>query len=150
QIVNWPLLRGLGDRIGIAQFDTLAFNDWSGRYRMAGTKIILEESMLESGEMGVRAAGAFDVNGTLDVGATVYLPQEWTSRVPGAPAGFLASAAAGPDGRVPVGARFAGTAREPSVSIDMSEAGARVAAAAREAAQQQAREAAARAAERVG
>src|SRR5690606_28469312 len=79
EIVNWPLLRTLGDRIGIAQFDTLAFSGWSGRYRIDGPKVVLEESMLESGELGVRAAGTFDLNGTLDLGATLYMPPEWTA-----------------------------------------------------------------------
>lgn len=105
--------------------------------------------MLESGELAVRAAGTFDVNGTLDVGATTYLPQSWAARVPGAPAAFLTSAAAAEDGRIPVGTRFAGTARDPDVSVDMSEAGARIANAAREAAQEQARAAAASAAEQL-
>ena len=149
EIVNWPMLHRLGDRIGIADFDTLAFKDWSGRYRIDGPRVVLEESALESGDIGLRAAGTFDVNGTLDLGATLYLPQEWAARVPGAPAGFVASAAAGEDGRVPVGARFTGTARDPSVALDMSEAGARVASAAREAAQREAQEAAARAAEQL-
>ena len=146
EIVNWPLLRRLGERIGVAQFDTLAFRDWSGRYRITGPKVVLEESMLESGELAVRAAGSFDLNGTLDIGATLYMPQEWTSRLPGAPAALLTSAAAGDDGRVPVGARFTGTHRDPAVALDMSEAGARIANAAREAAAQQARAAAERAA----
>lgn len=146
EIVNWPLLRRLGQRIGVAAFDTLQFTDWTGRYRIAGPTVVLEESMLESGAMAVRAAGSFDVNGTLDLAATLYLPQQSMARVPGAPAAFLTSAAGGADGRVPIGARFSGTARDPAVSIDMSEAGARIANAAREAAQQQAREAAAEAA----
>jgi hypothetical protein len=149
EIVNWPLLRRLGERIGVAKFDTLAFRDWSGRYRVEGSTVALEESMLESGELAVRAAGTFDLDGTLDLGATVYVPQTWMSRVPGAPAAFLTSAAAGDDGRVPIGARFTGNHRDPSVGIDMSEAGTRIANAAREAAQEQAREAAARAAEQL-
>jgi hypothetical protein len=110
---------------------------------------VLEESMLESGELAVRAAGSFDLNGTLDLGATLYMPQAWTARVPGAPAAFLTSAAAGDDGRVPIGARVTGSHRDPSVSVDMSEAGTRIANAAREAAQEQARAAAARAAEQL-
>lgn len=149
EIVNWPLLRALGDRIGVAQFDTLAFSDWSGRYSVAGPKVVLEESMLQSGELGVRAAGSFDLNGTLDLGATLYMPPEWTARVPGAPAAFLTSAAAGDDGRVPIGARFTGSARDPSVTLDMSEAGTRIVNAAREAAARETREAAERVAGQV-
>jgi hypothetical protein len=149
EVVNWPLLRRLGERIGVAQFDTLAFRDWSGRYRIEGSTVVLEESMLESGELAVRAAGSFDLNGTLDVGATLYMPQAWTARVPGAPAAILTRAAAGDDGRVPIGARFTGNHRDPTVSVDMSEAGTRIANAARQAAQEQAREAAARAAEQL-
>lgn len=142
EIVNWPLLRTLGDRIGVAEFDTLAFSDWSGRYRITGPKVVLEESMLESGALAVRAAGSFDLNGTLDLGATVYMPQQWLSRVPGASGAVLTSAAAGSDGRVPVGARFRGTHRDPDITLDMSEAGARIAQAAREAAAEEARAAA--------
>jgi hypothetical protein len=140
ELVNWPLLRRLGERIGIAAFDTLAFRDWTGNFRFAGPRIVIEESMLEAGSLAVRAAGSFDVSGVLDIGATLLLPQESAARVPGAPAAFLVSAAAGADGRVPVGARFSGTARDPSIRLDLSEAGARVADAAREAAQDQARE----------
>jgi hypothetical protein len=149
EIVNWPLLRKLGERIGAARFDTLSFSDWTGRYTFVGPRIVLEESALESGDLAVRSAGTFDVNGALDLGATLLMPQEWATRVPGAPAAFLASAAAGGDGRVPVGARFTGNARDPAVSLDMSEAGARVASAAREAAEQRARDAAATAAAQI-
>jgi hypothetical protein len=149
QLINWPLLRALGDKIGRGRFDTLSFKDWSGRYRIEGSRVLLEESMLESGEIAVRAAGSFDLNGTLDLGATLYLPPAWTSRIPGAPAALLTSAVAGPDGRVPIGARIGGSARQPTIRLDLSEAGTRAANAAREAAQKEVREAAAAAAEKL-
>ena len=44
EIVNWPLLRVLGERLGAAKFDTLAFEDWNGRYRFAGPKLLIDES----------------------------------------------------------------------------------------------------------
>jgi hypothetical protein len=141
RLVNWPLVRALAERTGVARFDTLAFRDWTGRYRFAGAAVLLEESLLEMGDMAVRAAGTFDLNGNLELGATVHLPPAWTARIPGAPPAFrlAADAAAGPDGRVPVGARIAGTAASPTVRLDLSEAGGRVAERAREAAEAEAR-----------
>jgi hypothetical protein len=140
ELVNWPLVRAIGERVGVARFDTLSFRDWTGRYTLAGARVVLEESMLEGRELSVRAAGSFDFGGGLDVGATLYVPPEWAGRIPGAPAAFLVNLVAGADGRVPVGARITGTATAPDIRLDMSEAGARAAGAAREAAQQQARE----------
>jgi uncharacterized protein involved in outer membrane biogenesis len=147
ELVNWPLLRTLGERIGVAGFDTVAFRDWSGRYRIAGGTVVLDESVLESGDLVVRAAGSFAFTGILDLGATVYMPQRWATRLPGAPTGFLVNLVAGPDGRVPVGARISGTARDPVIQLDMTEASARAADAAREAAQAEGRAMAARIAE---
>lgn len=144
ELVNWPLLRVLGERIGVAGFDTLAFRDWSGRYRIAGGTVVLDESVLESGDLIVRAAGSFGLTGILDLGATLYMPQRWAARLPGAPTGFLVNLVAGSDGRVPVGARITGTAQDPVVRIDMTEASARAADAARETAQSEARAMAAR------
>jgi hypothetical protein len=140
ELVNWPLLRVLGQRIGVAGFDTVAFRDWSGRYRVAGGTVFLDETAFQSSDLVVRAAGSFDVTGILDIGATVYMPQRWAARLPGAPTAFLANLVAEPDGRVPVGARISGTARDPVVRMDLSAASARGADAVREAARSEARE----------
>lgn len=149
ELVNWPLVRRLGERIGIARFDTLAFRDWTGSYTFAGNRVLLEESLLQGRELSVRASGAFDFAGNLDLGATLYLPQAWAQRIPGAPAAFLVNLVSTEQGQVPIGARISGSATAPDIALDMSEAGARAAQAAREAAQQQARQAAAQVADDV-
>lgn len=135
---NWPLVQELGSRISAAGFDTLAFRDWSGRFRVAGARVLLEESLLEAGDIAILAAGSFDVAGNLNIEATLHLPQGLAANIPGAPAGLLA-AVSGEDGRIPVGARIGGTARQPSISLDLSQAGAAAASAAREAAEAEAR-----------
>ncbi|HSJ26378.1 MAG TPA: AsmA family protein [Longimicrobiales bacterium] len=144
EIVNWPLLRAVGERIGVARFDTLAFTDWTGRYTLAGSRVVLDESVLQGRDLQVRAAGSFDFAGNLDMGATLYMPQQWAQRIPGAPTAFLVNLVSGADGTVPVGARLTGNVRAPSVRLDLSEAGARTASAVREAARQEAREVATR------
>jgi hypothetical protein len=140
RIENMPLLRELGTRIGLGALDTLSFRDWTGRYSVAGSRIALEDMMLEAGTIAIRASGGFDVTGVLDLGATVYVPQQYAARIPGAPAAFLVSAVSGTDGRVPIGARITGTAAGPDIRLDLSEAGALAANRAREAAQNEARE----------
>jgi hypothetical protein len=140
RLSNWPLLRELGQRLGMSTLDTLSFRDWTGRFRIAGGSVALEETMLESATLAVRAAGSFQLSGALDIGATVYVPQQQASRIPGAPAAFLVSAVSNADGRVPIGARIGGTVDAPSVRLDLTEAGALVANRAREAAQSEARE----------
>ncbi|MGH7574037.1 MAG: AsmA-like C-terminal region-containing protein, partial [Longimicrobiales bacterium] len=147
RLENWPLTRMLGERLGIGSLDTLAFRDWSGQFRVASSAVVLDEMLLEAGDLAVRAAGSFHLGGNLDLGATVYVPPETASRVPGAPAAFVANVAelAGDeDGRIPIGARISGTAKNPSIRLDMSEAGALAANRAREAAQAEARELAGR------
>jgi hypothetical protein len=149
ELVNWPLVRQLGERLGVARFDTLHFSDWTGRYTFAGNRVVLDESMLEGRDMSIRAAGSFDFAGNLELGATLYLPPQWARRIPGAPAAFLVGMVAGSDSRVPVGARITGTAASPVIRLDMSEAGARLATAAQEEARRQAQEVAARVADDV-
>jgi hypothetical protein len=71
------------------------------------------------------------------------------ARIPSAPAATLVKAASDTAGRVPVGARISGTARQPKMALDLSEAGTRAANAAREAAQQEARKVATQAADKI-
>jgi hypothetical protein len=149
EIINWPLLRVLGERIGAAKFDTLAFKDWNGRYRFAGPKLLIDESDLNARDIRVRAAGTVDLDGTLDLGATLYVPQQLASRIPGAPAAMLVKAASDTAGRIPVGALISGSARQPKIALDMSEAGTRAATKAREAAQQEAKKVATKAADKI-
>lgn len=140
QLVNWGILRALGGELGIAQFDTVAFQDWTGRFELVGSRIVLHETELQGGEVGARVAGSFDVSGQLDLAGTLFLPQSLTSRASGTTASALVTAATDESGRVPVGIRFAGTARQPSVSLDLTEAGRLMAERAREEAETRARE----------
>lgn len=144
-LANWPLGRALGEQLGLGSLDTLSFSDWTGRYRVAGSAVVLEETLLEAGDLAVRAAGSFHLTGNLDIGATVYVPAHVASRLPGAPAAFAVNVASGADGRVPIGARISGTAARPSIRLDLSEAGALAANRAREAAQAEAKSLAERA-----
>ncbi|HEY0811245.1 MAG TPA: AsmA-like C-terminal region-containing protein, partial [Longimicrobiales bacterium] len=149
EIINWPLLKALGQKLGASSFDTIAFKDWNGRYRIAGSRLIIEESEMDARELSVRAAGSVDLDGTLDLGATLLLPQEHAARIPGAPTAVLVKSASDSAGRVPVGAKIKGTARQPSIALDMSEAGKRSVQTARNAAEQEAKKAAASVADKI-
>lgn len=146
RLANWPALRALGRQLGIARFDTLAFRDWTGAFQVAGPRVALRESYLEAGEMHVRAAGSFDVSGELDLAATAELAPSLAARVRGALAPRLARAAAGPEGRIPVGVRITGPAREPDLRLDLSAAASNAVAEARKEAEARARELAGKAA----
>ena len=149
EIINWPLLKALGQKLGVSSFDTIAFKDWNGRYRIAGSKLIIEESEMDARQLSVRAAGSVDLDGTLDLGATLLLPQEHAARIPGASTAVLVKSASDSAGRVPVGAKIKGTARQPSIALDMSEAGKRSVQTARNAAEQEAKKAAASVADKI-
>jgi hypothetical protein len=149
QLANWSVVRRFGDQLGIARFDSLAFRDWSGSFSMLGSRIVLSESSLEGDDLVVNAAGWFDVGGQLDLGATAYLGSGVTSRVQGGPAATLLAAAGGADGSIPVGLRITGTRADPTVRLDLSEAGGRVAERVREEAEAEARELARTLAERA-
>ncbi len=139
RLANWPALLALGERLGLARFDTLTLRDWSGRFRVTGPTVTLSESLLESDEMMVHAAGAFDFAGTLDLTATLQLEPTLAGRVRGTLAPRLA-AVAGRDGRVPVGVRITGQARNPELGLDFSAAADNAVAEARQAAETRARE----------
>lgn len=128
QLVNWPALQKLGEQLGAVGFDTLTFNDWVGKFSISGPRIMLHETAIEGPELGVRAAGQLDFNGELDFGATVSLPASITSRIRGDLATRLTGAAAGPDGRVPIGVKLSGPALSPKVEVDFSAAASNLAA----------------------
>lgn len=149
QLVNWPVLKGLGDQLGLAQFDTLTFKDWAGTFHIAGPRIAFEETAIESGDLHARAAGSLDFSGVLDFAATVELSPELTSKLRGEAASRLTAAAAGPDGRVPVGVRITGPATKPDIKLDFSAAAANAMAEARREAESKARAAAEEAAQKA-
>lgn len=134
ELRNWPLVRELGRRIGVAEFETeaLRFQDWGGRFRIADARFLVEESGFEAEDVAVRFAGSFDVAGNLDFGASFDLPVRWVAGIPGVPAGLVASILADPTGRVPIGANVGGSTSSPSIDLDFSEAGARIVERARE------------------
>ncbi|HUE76800.1 MAG TPA: AsmA family protein [Longimicrobiales bacterium] len=141
RLANWRVLQALRQRLGLAAQDTVRFRDWTGTFRITGPLVTLEETTLDGADLSARAAGSFDFGGKLDLGATLYLSRELAAR-----AGTLGEqvvAAAGRDGRVPVGLAIRGTAEQPDISLDLSAARETVVARAREAAEEEARELAA-------
>jgi hypothetical protein len=146
RLANWPALRALGQRLGVADFDTLTFRDWAGRFHVSGPRVALRESVLESDELRVRAAGVFDFAGQLDIGATLELSQSLVARARVAELSRLASVAAGEGGRVPVGLRLAGTAQDPQVQLDFSQAAGNLQARAQQRVEEEGRELAEKAA----
>ena len=147
RIANWPVLQALGGRLGLPALDTVRFQDWAGRFGVTGTMVTLEETAMDGGQIDVRAAGSFDLGGTLDLGATVYLSRELAARA--GQLGDRALALAGADGRIPVGVRITGAAGNPDVVLDLSEARDAVVDRAREAAQREAAALAERAADQL-
>lgn len=147
RLANWPVLQALGERLEAAVgFDTLEFRDWAGEFHIAGPRITLSESLLESGDMRVVAAGALDFSGDLDLTATLGLSVELAGR---SVVSRVADAVAGEDGRIPVGLRITGPAIRPRMELDFSEASANAVARAREEAEERARELAERAAQKL-
>lgn len=144
---NWPVLGAVAGRLGLTALDTIRFSDWIGTYRVVGPLVMLDETMLQGDRLDARAAGSFDLAGILDLGATVYLTSALAER-----AGALGQevvAAAGTDGRVPVGIRITGDVQNPDVTLDLSEARSALVSRAREAAEAAVEEQAGRIAERA-
>ena len=139
QLVNWPALRALGQKLELARFDTLSLRDWAGEFRITGPTVTIAESLLDSNELTARAAGAFDFAGRLDLTATLLLEPTLTGRIRGELGPRLA-ALAGDDGRVPLGITITGPGRSPEIGLDFSEARDRAVAQAREAAEDRARQ----------
>ncbi len=148
RIVNWSMARAIGGEVGLARFDTIAFQDWRGAFRLAGSRVYLTETTMEAGDVAIRAGGSFDVSGQLDLAGTLYLSPALTAAA-GGRLGAIASAVADGDGRIPVGFRLSGTSRDASASLDLSEAGARLADRARQEAEAEVRERATEAAGRL-
>jgi hypothetical protein len=120
-LANWPLLRAVGERLGIASFDTLGFREWSGSFQIAGPLVSLERSLQVADRVETELAGSFDFGGKLDLGVVARLSPELVARA-GEPIRAAALAAAGGSGGVPVGLRITGTTTAPSVTLDLSAA----------------------------
>lgn len=140
QLTNWPVARALGEKLGLAAFDTLTLRDWAGEFQITGPRITLRESVFESKDLAVRAAGAFDFSGELDLAATLRLSPELASRIRSDLASRLTSLTADDDGRVPIGLRITGPATSPDIQLDFSRAAENAIAEARQAAENRARE----------
>lgn len=136
RVANWRVLQALVARLGLTAIDTLRFQDWVGRFDVTGSLVTLDETALDGRDIDVSAAGSFDLGGTLDLGATVYLSRELAARA--GEIGDRAMALAADDGRIPVGVTITGAADNPDVGIDLSEARANVVARARDAARAEA------------
>lgn len=143
RLASWRVLQAAVQRLDLPARDTIRFRDWAGNFRVTGPLVTLEETALDGAELSARAAGSFDFSGQLDLGATLYLSRDLASRA-GA-VGEQVMAAAGSDGRIPVGLTITGSARSPDIALDFSAARETAVARAREAAQEEARQLAARA-----
>ena len=142
----WSL--GIGQRLGVAAFDTLAFREWSGSYLITGPLVTLERSLQVEDRVRTELAGSFDFGGTLDLGVVATLAPELVARA-GEPVRAAAQAASGRGGGVPVGLRITGTTAAPVVALDLSAARDNAIAQVRERATEEAEAAAARAATEV-
>ncbi|MDR0787633.1 MAG: AsmA family protein [Gemmatimonadota bacterium] len=148
RIINWSAVKAVGSQLGITLLDTLSFRDWDGHFAVTGPKIFLTETVMNAGELTVRAGGSFDIAGSLDLSGTVYLSPTIAAAARGR-LGTLATAAGGKDGRIPVGFRISGSSKNASASLDLSEAGARLADRAKEEAEAQLRSRATNVAEKI-
>lgn len=131
QLVNWPALQKLGEELSAVGFDTLTFKDWAGQFSISGPRIMLHETAIEGGKLGIRAAGELGFNGVLDLGATVNLPPELSARIRGELASRLTDAVKAEDGSIPIGVKVTGPALSPKLEVDFSAAAANLAAEAR-------------------
>lgn len=117
RLANWTVLQGVADRLGIAAFDTLWFQDWAGSFLIDGPRVTLEETALQGRRLAARAAGWFDFGGSLDVGAATDLSQELARQASAIGQEILAATRGG---GVPVGLRIQGSVERPSVTLDLS------------------------------
>lgn len=138
RMANWAVLRGVAERLGVAAFDTVRFQDWVGRFHIDGTRVSLDETALEGTRLSALADGWFDFGGQLDVQVTASLTPELAEQA-GAIARQLVAAA--PDGGLPVGLRIHGLVESPAVTLDLAPARDAVAARASEAADDAAQQA---------
>jgi hypothetical protein len=118
-LANWAVVDALGDRLGVATFDTLWFRDWAGRFRVDGPRVTLDETAIDADALSAGASGWFDFGGQLDVRATAALEPAF-ARSAGAIGRQLL--AASPDGRVPVALRIHGNVESPGVALDLGPA----------------------------
>lgn len=149
QLINWPALQKLGQELSAVGFDTLYFKDLASSFSISGPRIMLHQTAVAAGEIGIDAAGSLDFNGELDLGATIHLPQEIVSRIRSDLANRLIAAASAGDGRVPIGVKVAGPALSPSLELDFSVAAANIAEQARAEAERRAREVEEKAKEKI-
>ena len=143
RLTAWAVLDAVGDRLGVAAFDTLRFRDWAARFSVEGTRVTLAETAIEATGLTLQAGGWFDLSGQLDVQATAALEPE-LARQAGAVRQLLAAA---PDKRVPVGLHIHGNVERPDVALDLNPVRERVTDRATEAAEKVATEAERRARE---
>jgi hypothetical protein len=133
RLANWTVLQGVADRLGIAAFDTLWFQDWAGSFRIDGPRVTLEETALQGRRLAARAAGWFDFGGRLDVGAATDLSEELARQASAIGEEILAATQGG---GVPVGLRIQGSVERPSVALDLSPVREAIAARVQDAAQE--------------
>ena len=131
RLANWTVLQAVGDRLGIATFDTLRFRDWAGSFRIDGPRATLDESALDGTGLDLRASGWFDFGGQLDLQATAGLEPELARQ-----AGAIGQQLVATGHRVPVGLRIHGPVEDPEVALDLTPAREAIAALVRSAADQ--------------
>lgn len=139
RLVTWPVLRSLGERLGVAAFDTLRLDELAGGIEIVGPMVRLGEAVLASDYLDASVGGSFDLSGALDLGAELRVPASLAARTRLEPVRQLAAAASGESGSVPVGVRIGGTWRQPNATLDLSSARQNLADRARQEAEQQAR-----------
>lgn len=138
RVANWAVLKGVADRLELAAFDTLAFQDWAGTFRITGPRVGLDRTALVGSALDAQANGWFDFGGQLDLAATAALTAELARRAGAIGQQILA---ASPDGQIPVGLLIRGNVESPNVALDLSTARDAIAGRAREAVQGAARDA---------
>lgn len=153
QVVNWPAVKALAARLGVAGFDTLRLKELVGGVQITGPMVRLDDAVFSTERLQARLAGSFGFDGTLRLGAEARVPATLAASG-GQALRQVAAAAADEEGMVPIGIDVTGTWRAPQVAPDLGRARENALAKAREAGKQEAQKLAERGAaalaERVG
>ncbi|HTM58081.1 MAG TPA: AsmA-like C-terminal region-containing protein [Candidatus Udaeobacter sp.] len=112
-----PVLTEIAKVTGIPSFEKLSFREVKMPFEVRNGQIAMKEVDIHSSGSDWKAAGLLGFDGSLDYRVSTLVPADQVARL-GARAALAAGALADRDGRVHIGFRVTGNAKNPRVGID--------------------------------
>lgn len=125
QLLEMPLTRLLSRSLSRPELSSPRFQDWAGRFRIEGSRLILDETLLALGlaEGEMRFGGVVGLDGGLDVALRVAAPAARLDSLALARTGLVGAAVGSltsRDGPVRLGLRLGGTFDSPRITPEAS------------------------------